>query len=130
MKITPFHPSHFGAIEPPWFQREIVARVTPDYLAALAAEPSSTLWIGGRPIACAGVLGGCEVWSLIDANIRPHRFSLFRAAKIFMSEFSWLYANVDGQYYEACNWLEHMGFVRKGMRAISGRQQIRYERTV
>lgn len=128
MNLTPFHPSHFAAIKPMWFQREIVSRVTPEYLANLAAEPSSTLWIGGRPMAVGGVLGNCELWSLIDEGIAPHRFTLCRAARKFLSKFEWLYANVDGQYYEACRWLEHLGFDRAGNRAIGGRHIIRYER--
>ncbi len=128
MKVTPFHPSHFAAIEPMWFQRDNVARVTPEYLANLAAEPSETLWINGRPMACAGVVGDCELWSLIDARIRPHRFTLYRATRVFLAKFGWLYANVDGTYHEACNWLEHLGFARTGFRAIAGRRCLRYER--
>lgn len=128
MKITDFHPSHFAAIEPMWFQREIAGRVTPEYLAGLAAEPSATLWINDRPMACAGVLGSCELWSLIDARIRPYRFTLCRQARVFLAKFDWLYANVDGQYHEACRWLEHLDFARTGVRSRDGRHIIRYER--
>lgn len=128
MKITAFHPSHFSAISPPWFQREIASRVTPEYLANLAAEPAKTLWIHERPVAIAGVLGNCELWSLIDERIRPYRFTLARAAREFLSTFEWLYANVDGQYHEACRWLEHLNFERVGIRARDGRHIIRYER--
>jgi hypothetical protein len=124
MTITDFHPSHFGAIRPQWFEREFVKRVTPEYLAGLAAEPSKTLWIKGRPMACCGVLGGCELWAYIDAEIRPFRFTLYRAATKFLSDYGWLYANVS-RVAEPCNWLEHLGFTR----IERGTEQLRYERT-
>lgn len=126
--VTPFHPSHFGAISPPWFQREFCGRVTAEYLANLAAEPAQTLWIGGRPMAIAGVLGSCELWSLVDEHIAPYRKTLLAQAKLFVERFEWLYANVDGQYREACNFLEHLGFERTGARRAGEQVRIRYER--
>ena len=128
MKITPFHPSHFAAIRPNYIEREVVDRVTPEYLANLAAEPSCTLWIDGRPMAVAGVIGDCEIWSLVDEEIRPHKFTLYRAAKKFLGEFGWLFANVDNRLNEGCRWLEHLGFQRVGVRERGGRHFIRYER--
>lgn len=127
-QVTPFRPSHFGAISPPWFQREFCSRVTADYLANLAAEPSETLWIGGRPMAIAGVLGACELWSLVDERIVSHRKTLLSVAREFIGKFGWLYANVDGQYHEACNFLEHLGFERTGAHRAGEQVRIRYER--
>jgi hypothetical protein len=130
MIVTPFHPAHFAAIEPMWFQREIAARVTPEYLANLAAEPSSTLWINGRPMAIAGVLGNCELWTHIDARIGAHKKSLVLAARQFLDRFGWLYANVDGQHREACRFLEHFGFARVSARRTGDAMRLRYERVM
>jgi hypothetical protein len=94
MTITRFHPSHFGALSISRRHREVLARVTAEYLAALAAEPSITVWFDGLPVACGGVVGGCEGWAVFDEKRAPrHSFAIVRAARRFLSTFGFVYVN-------------------------------------
>jgi hypothetical protein len=130
MKITSFHPSHFAALRPHLQLRTAHERATPEYLAVLAAEPSITVWISGRPMVVAGVLGECELWGHFDAEVTPHRFALFRAAKRFLSTFGWLYANVPMGFAPGCRWLEHLGFAHTRVIHLVGERYQRYERAI
>jgi hypothetical protein len=94
VKITAFHPSHFGAINPDYRFRELVESVTPEYLAALAGEPSITIWCEDVPVAVGGVSGGVEGWALFDAErARRHKFAIIRAIRRYIATFPYLYVN-------------------------------------
>lgn len=126
IRVTPFHPSHFGAICPrvPAEHRE----VTPEYLEALAHEPSITIWCDGAPAVVGGVAGGVEVWAAFDAErAREHKFAVLAAVRRYLDSFGFLYANA-----RTCEekFLRHLGFVRRGSTHRSGQVLSHFERVV
>jgi hypothetical protein len=123
-KVTPFHPSHFGALRP----RFNVQHITPEYLGALAAEPSITIWCDHIPVVCGGVLGECEVWAVFDfERATQHRWSIIREIRAFLMPYRFLYTNVEGVRDEQ---LPHrmLGFRRRGPAWRNGRRMIHLER--
>lgn len=129
MTLTDFHPSHLGALTPAWrSERRMLANITRAHVAALEAEPAVTLWAEGRPIACAGVLGNCEVWAVFDERCARHRLSVMKAAREFLGRFGWLYARVDQEFRSGCRLLEHLGFRSVGARKLAGKVRTQYER--
>lgn len=129
MTLTEFHPSHLGALRPLWrSERRLLAGITRERVAALAGAPGVTLWVEGRPIACAGVLGDVELWAVFDQSCNRHTFTLLRAARQFLNRFGWLYARVDQEFRSGCRLLEVLGFQNTGPRKLAGRVRMQYER--
>jgi hypothetical protein len=93
-KVTRFHPSHIGALQPRSDVVKQLRECTPDYFATLAAEPSVTIWCDRVPVACTGVVGNCETWAVFDERrARLHKVAVVRAASRFISTFEYLYVN-------------------------------------
>jgi hypothetical protein len=130
MKITPFHPSHIGALKPAHRFRDLLARVTPEYLAGLAAEPSITVWCENIPVACGGILGQCEVWAVLDEQRgRRHKFALVRAARDFLKAYPFAYMNCEVPI--DCKLpVKLLGFVTRGHQDRGERCYIHLERVV
>lgn len=96
IKVTAFHPAHFGAIRLHWRFEEVLERATPEYLGALAAESAITIWCDGVPVVCGGVVGACEVWGVFDAERAPrHKVGIVRAIKRYLATFPYLYINCE-----------------------------------
>lgn len=129
IKVTPFHPAHFGAIKLSWQYEEVLKRATPEYLAALAAESSITIWCDGVPVVCGGVVGECEAWAVFDAERAPrHKVSIVRAIQRYVTTFPYLYVNCERPY--ECKLPEKLlGFTeRHGGAVRSGKRYIHLER--
>lgn len=130
MKITKFHPSHLSALVPAHgYERELLANITKEQVAVMADGPAVTLWNEMRPVACAGVMGECELWGVMDSVCQFHGMSVFKAARQFIGKFRWLYARVDPNFEAGCNLLEHLGFKFMGIQVIGGVASRRYERS-
>lgn len=127
-RVTPFHPSHLGALKPDPAVAARMLEYSPEYFAALAAEPSITIWCANVPVVCGGVVGECEVWAVFDQERAPrHSVAISRAVGEFLRRFPYLYANVL-----RADWCEFprriLGFTPAGTDSRNGRVHIHLER--
>lgn len=125
--VTQFHPSHIGALAPRWDVRDRLREISPEYLAALAAEPSITIWCDGAPVVCGGVVGHCEAWGVFDERrSKRHAHSVTRAVKRYLATFPYLYANCDRPV--DARLLLWLGFDERGLAWRNNQQLIHFER--
>lgn len=119
MRIEPFKVEHIAELlERPseGCMREALSDRA--YLAALAQHESWTLRIGGRVMACGGVVprwpGRAELWAVVANDIgHVGMLTLHRAVQRFISSRTEkrLEATVAAEFAAAHRWIRALGFV-------------------
>lgn len=117
MHVVPFEAEHFALMRVQGEQDWLSRVATVEDMRVLEGPYSSTLMVGARPMACAGVVpywkGRGYLWSFLSAEVDRWTFPALHAeAKRFLAglPFTRLEASVDVGFANGHRWLKALGF--------------------
>lgn len=111
MRVEKFQPIDLALLTPQPQQQEAYDRVTYDFAAELAKGTAYTVWKGGVPVACAGLINaeaGPAAWAWLSEDV--DMIWLHRRIRAALRAIPKVYAYADENWPQACRWLTLLGF--------------------
>lgn len=117
MEIVPFEAKHLWDLELQDAQEHFYSKFSPGYGTALeTAGGGYTALVGGRPIACAGIVeqwqGRGLAWALLAQDSGPHFVGIVRGMRraLGLADYRRIEAQVDAEFVEGIRLAEMLGF--------------------
>lgn len=123
MQLVAFLPEHLSALRLQEAQASAQALMTAEHGSEItsAAGQAWTAVVGGRPVACAGMVelwkGRAYAWAYLSMDFKAYAKSIHRATLALLADAPWRRVEmaVDINHGAAKRWAAHLGFEREGV---------------